>query len=44
MVVLHFKCELAEFYKKYSNDTVKLVKLKIHRDKRLELKTIFIKD
>lgn len=33
-----------EFYKKYSNDTVKLVKLKIHRDKRLELKTIFVKD
>lgn len=33
-----------EFYKKYSNDTVKLVKLKVHRDKRLELKTIFIKD
>jgi len=33
-----------EFYKNYSNNTVKLVKLKIHRDKRLELKTIFIQD
>ena len=33
-----------EFYKKYDNQTVKLVKLKIHREKRLELKTLFIKD
>ena len=33
-----------EFYKKYENDIVKLVKLKIHINKRLELKTIFIKD
>ena len=33
-----------EFYKKYGNNTVKLVKLKIHRDKRLELKTLFIQD
>ena len=33
-----------EFYKKYENNIVKLVKLKIHSDKRLELKTIFIKD
>lgn len=33
-----------EFYKKYENNTVKLVKLKLHHDKRLELKTIFIKD
>ncbi|HHD81747.1 MAG TPA: hypothetical protein ENK94_00975 [Campylobacterales bacterium] len=33
-----------EFYKKYDNETVKLVKLKVHREKRLELKTIFIKD
>lgn len=33
-----------EFYKKYENNIVKLVKLKIHHDKRLELKTIFIKD
>ena len=33
-----------EFYKKYENNIVKLVKLKIHFDKRLELKTIFIKD
>ena len=33
-----------EFYKKYENETVKLVKLKIHREKRLELKTLFIKD
>ena len=33
-----------EFYKKYENKTVKLVKLKIHREKRLELKTLFVKD
>ena len=33
-----------EFYKKYNNQTVKLVKLKIHREKRLELKTLFVKD
>jgi hypothetical protein len=33
-----------EFYKNYENNIVKLVKLKIHSDKRLELKTIFIKD
>ncbi|MBA1420058.1 MAG: hypothetical protein FAF03_04145 [Epsilonproteobacteria bacterium] len=33
-----------EFYKKYDNKTVKLVKLKIHREKRLELKTLFVKD
>ena len=33
-----------EFYKKYDNQTVKLVKLKVHRDKRLELKTVFLKD
>ena len=33
-----------EFYKKFDNDVVKLVKLKIHKDKRLELKTIFVKD
>jgi len=33
-----------EFYKKYDNETVKLVKLKVHREKRLELKTIFVKD
>ncbi len=32
------------FYKKYNSDMVKLVKLKIHREKRLELKTLFIKD
>jgi len=33
-----------EFYKKYDDQTVKLVKLKIHREKRLELKTLFITD
>ena len=33
-----------EFYKKYENQMVKLVKLKVHRDKRLELKTLFVKD
>ena len=33
-----------EFYRKYDNQTVKLVKLKVHRDKRLELKTLFMKD
>ena len=31
-----------EFYRRYNNNTVKLVKLKIHKDKRLELKTLFI--
>jgi hypothetical protein len=31
-----------EFYKKFDNDVVKLVKLK--REKRLELKTLFVKD
>ena len=33
-----------EFYKKFDNNVVKLVKLKIHKDKKLELKTIFVKD
>ena len=33
-----------EFYRKYDNQTVKLVKLKIHREKKLELKTLFMKD
>ena len=33
-----------EFYKKYENKTVKLVKLRVHREKRLELKTLFVKD
>ena len=33
-----------EFYKKFDNDVVKLVKLKIHKNKTLELKTIFVKD
>ena len=32
-----------EFYKKYDNQTVKLIKLKVHREKRLELKTLFVK-
>jgi hypothetical protein len=33
-----------EFYKKYKDNTVKLVKLKVHTDKRLELKTLFIEN
>lgn len=33
-----------EFYKKFGNDNIKLVKLKIHIKKRLELKTIFVRD
>jgi len=33
-----------EFYKTFDTDIVKLVKLKIHKNKRLELKTIFVKD
>ena len=31
-----------EFYKKFDNNTVKLVKLKINKYKILELKTLFI--
>jgi hypothetical protein len=33
-----------EFYKNYDKKNVKLVKLKIHREKRLELKTIFVEE
>ncbi len=33
-----------EFYKKFDNDVVKLVKLKINREKILELKTLFVID
>ncbi len=33
-----------EFYKKYDTKSVKLVKLKIHIKKRLELKTIFVEE
>ena len=33
-----------EFYKRYEQQTVKLVELKVHREKRLELKTLFVKD
>ena len=33
-----------EFYKKYQNGIIKLVKLKVHRVKRLELKTLFISE
>jgi hypothetical protein len=33
-----------EFYKKFGNDNVKLVKLKVHIKKRLELKTIFVRN
>ena len=33
-----------EFYKKFDNDMVKLIKLKVHKEKRLELKTLFVKD
>ena len=32
-----------EFYKRYEGSTLKLVKLKIHIKKRLELKTLFIR-
>jgi hypothetical protein len=32
-----------EFYKKYEGNTLKLVKLIIHIKKRLELKTLFIR-
>ncbi len=33
-----------EFYKKYDKKNVKLVKLKIHIKKRLELKTLFVEE
>jgi len=33
-----------EFYKQYDRKSIKLVKLKIHIKKRLELKTIFIEE
>jgi len=33
-----------EFYKNYDNNIIKLVKLKIYIDKRLELKTIFVQE
>jgi hypothetical protein len=33
-----------EFYKKYADKGVKLVKLKVHIKKRLELKTIFVEE
>jgi len=33
-----------EFYKKFEEGTVKLVKLRIHREKKLELKTLFLID
>jgi len=33
-----------EFYKKFDNNIIKLVKLKISREKILELKTLFVKD
>jgi len=33
-----------EFYKTFEKDIVKLVKLKIHRNRILELKTLFVKD
>ncbi len=33
-----------EFYKTYNKKTVKLVKLRVYRKKRLELKTLFVKD
>jgi hypothetical protein len=32
-----------EFYKEYDNHIVKLVKLRVYREKRLALKTLFIK-
>ncbi len=33
-----------EFYKKFDNNIVKLIKLKIHREKILRLKTLFVID
>ena len=33
-----------EFYKEYDKHTVKLVKLRVYREKRLELKTLFVKE
>lgn len=33
-----------EFYKKFGNNNIKLVELKVHIKKRLELKTIFVRD
>ena len=33
-----------EFYKTLDNNVVKLVKLKVHREKRLELKTLFVRE
>ena len=33
-----------EFYKIYDDKMLKLIKLRVHRDKRLELKTLFIED
>jgi hypothetical protein len=33
-----------EFYKEYDNHIVKLVKLRVYREKRLELKTLFVKE
>ncbi len=33
-----------EFYKEYDYHIVKLIKLRIYREKRLELKTLFVKD
>jgi hypothetical protein len=32
------------FYKQFDDGLIKLVKLKVHRNKRLELKTLFMKD
>ena len=33
-----------EFYKIYDEKMVKLVKLRVHRDKKLKLKTLFVED
>lgn len=33
-----------EFYKKYENDLVKVVKIHLRKDKKLRLKTIFVKN
>ncbi len=33
-----------EFYKEYDNHMVKLVKLRVYKEKRLELKTLFVRD
>jgi len=33
-----------KFYKKYNGNLVKLVKMRVHKDKTINLKTLFVKD